>query len=128
MIRGSVQPYGQAQSTGKPLIRIEVASAVTPGTVLSVEFLVDTGFTGHLMLTPALVRELELPYTRNRLVRLADGSTRNLALSVAQVDWDGQKQTVPVLESESQPLLGMAMLWGKRITIDAWADGDVTIS
>ena len=128
MISGRVQPHGQTPRTGKPIIRVEVANAVTPAAVLSVEFLVDTGFTGYLTLTPTNVRDLELPYTRNRRVRLADGSTRSLAMRVAQVDWDGQMRSVPVFESESQPLLGMAMLWGKRVTIDVWAGGDVTVT
>lgn len=128
MISGWVQPHGQTPRTGKPIIRVEVANAVTPTDVLSVEFLVDTGFTGYLTLTPTNVRDLELPYTRNRRVRLANGSTRSLAMRVARVDWDGQMRSVPVFESESQPLLGMAMLWGKRITIDAWAGGEITVT
>ena len=128
MIRGNVRPQGSEPVTGWPEITVSVASIVAPNRSRTIEFLLDTGFTGPLSLPLSIIEELELPYLRSRPAELADGSTQDFAVYAALADWDGQRRTVPVFESESQPLLGMAMLWGKRVTIDAWAGGAVTVT
>lgn len=128
MIRGNVRPQGQEPVTGWPEIALSVASVAVPTYARTIEFLLDTGFTGHLTLPLSTIEELGLPYLRSRPAELADGSTEDFAVYAALADWYGQTKLVPVFESESQPLLGMAMLWGSRVTIDAWADGDVTVS
>ena len=43
------------------------------------------------------------------------------------MSWHGRPSDVLVLNSDSAPLLGMALLWGSRVTVDALTDGQVTI-
>ena len=128
MIRGNVRPQGQEPVTGWPEVAVPVSSVDAPTRVRTIDFLLDTGFTGHLTLPLSTILELGLPYLRSRPAELADGSTEDFAIYAALADWDGQTKLVPVFASESRPLLGMAMLWGSRLAIDAWGDGDVIIT
>jgi hypothetical protein len=43
------------------------------------------------------------------------------------VIWDGQYRTIDIAESETEPLLGMAMLYGYRLQVDAVEGGIVKI-
>ncbi len=41
--------------------------------------------------------------------------------------WDGQYRSIDIAESETEPLLGMAMLYGYRLQIDTLEGGTVKI-
>jgi hypothetical protein len=41
--------------------------------------------------------------------------------------WDGQYRDIYIAESETEPLLGMAMLYGYRLQVDAIEGGTVKI-
>ena len=41
--------------------------------------------------------------------------------------WHGRKSNVYVFEADGQLLLGMSMLWGSRLTLEAKKGGEVTI-
>ncbi len=127
MISGLVYLTGHARiPTGEPRVTIHVADI--SGETHPVEFLVDTGFDGDLTLSPALIRRLGLPHLRVGKVTLADNLDREFGVYGAEVSWNGKTVEVEVLESEDDPpLLGMAMLWGSRITIEAREGGLVTI-
>ena len=43
------------------------------------------------------------------------------------MSWHGRPSDVLVLQSDSVPPLGMTLLWGSRVTMDALNDGEVTI-
>ena len=43
------------------------------------------------------------------------------------MSWHGRLSDALVLKSDSAPLLGMTLLWGSRVTVDALTDGQVTI-
>ena len=88
---------------------------------------VDTGFTGWLTLPASIIAELGLTYHGRRRATLASGQVSMFHLYGALVDWHGQPRPVVVHQSESSPLVGMAMLEGSRLTVEAWAGGRVTI-
>ena len=46
---------------------------------------------------------------------------------LGSVSWHGRPSDVLVLQSDSVPLLGMALLWGSRIAMDALDGGEVLI-
>ena len=94
---------------------------------MDVEVIVDTAFTAHLTLPPQIIRELELPYFGDRFARLANDEVEIFKVYAAQVSWNGQNRMTPIFEVEGQPLLGMAMIWGSRLTVDAHEGGDVVI-
>jgi predicted aspartyl protease len=58
---------------------------------------------------------------------LGDGSEAIFQMYRAIVIWDGQYKVVDVAASESEPLLGMSLLYGFKLQIEATERGIVTI-
>ncbi len=48
-------------------------------------------------------------------------------LYAANVIWDGQYREIHIAESETEPLLGMALLYGYRLQVDTIEGGSVKI-
>lgn len=120
MIRGTVDPFRQA------VVRL-VVRGPQPGAELSVNVVVDTGYDGPLTLPPRAVAALGLPLRRVRRVQVADGSLIEVPVHEARVVWDDVERTVMVRALGSQPLLGMELLAGHRLCVDAVDGGSVTI-
>jgi predicted aspartyl protease len=119
MILGKVNAKLDAVAT---LSVLDSADHVHP-----ISTVVDTGFNGHLTLRPAMIARFGLPRTGAVRVQLADGSSSYRHYFGARVVWDGAARTVEALELETDPLLGMNMLSGARLTIDVVDGGAVTI-
>ncbi len=43
------------------------------------------------------------------------------------VNWHDQFQDVLVVESEGTAMVGMNLIWGSRVTLEAREDGDIVI-
>jgi clan AA aspartic protease len=93
----------------------------------AVDAVLDTGFNGFLTLPSHLIRALQLSFVGNRRATLADGSTVVLDLYLVTVLWHGQEHEILVLQAESGPLMGMALLYGSRVVFHVVDDGDVLI-
>src|SRR5262245_27108419 len=76
----------------------------------SVDTVIDTGFNGFLTLPPLLIATLRLPYLFRQQAMLADGSLQVFDVHSATVLWDGQQLAIEVESTDSQPLIGMALL------------------
>ena len=112
--------------TGEVRVVIPVEDQI--GDFHDLEFAVDTGFDGFLTLPLSVIKGLRLTPEGVGSVELADTEIRQFGLYDAVVSWDGQTREVAVLHSETQPpLLGMALLWGSRVTIDTRDGGEVAI-
>ena len=98
------------------------------GQLHTAEVLLDTGFDGHLKLTAATIQELELPRSGFRFGELADGALTRFMSYAATVLWNSQRHFVTVIEADSEPLLGMELLLGSRVTLDVREGGAVTIN
>jgi clan AA aspartic protease len=94
---------------------------------VTIDAVVDSGFNAFLTLSSADVQGLGLPFERQELGLLADGSTCLFDVHTATVDWDGQTVAVPALVAEGAPLVGMSMLHGFKLTIEVKPGGAVTI-
>ena len=119
MIRGTVFPNRQAL--------IAVALLDTAGQFQSFEFILDTGFDGDLSLPRQTLQRLDAFLEGGQPVELADGSRTTANIWAATALWDGERRTVSIMESEGEPLLGMNLLWGNHISLDAKAFGDLVI-
>lgn len=122
---------GRINENREPHVFITVAG--DSGVDLRIDFLIDTGHYGQLVLPPAIVQFLTLvPTGEFRDVIIAGGAVEEWPIYRANVIWNGQMRNVEVLESDSPPLLGMAMVYepeagyADRLTIDA-ADRSVLI-
>jgi clan AA aspartic protease len=91
------------------------------------EALIDTGFTGFLSRPLSMIESLGLPWIFSDSVTLGDGSEVIFQMYRATVIWDGQFKVVDVAASESEPLLGMSLLYGFKLQVEAIERGTVTI-
>ena len=93
----------------------------------SILAVVDTGFTGYLVLPHDLIRQLRLTSRGNRRLTLADGSVQLHDFYGVSVSWHGQQQTVLTYGTGDKPLIGMRLLAGSRVTLGVVDGGAVTI-
>ena len=93
-----------------------------------IEATLDTGFTDYLTLPEFLIDYLKLPRIGTRRTIIAHGRAVFLNLFLAKVIWHGKERDIEVLQTDKQPLIGMSLLRGSRVTLDVVPDGDVTIA
>jgi clan AA aspartic protease len=89
-----------------------------------IDTVIDTGFDGFLSLSSEVIVRLGLPWTISNTATLGDGSETLFDFYTGTVIWDGQYRTIDIAESETEPLLGMAMLYGYRLQVDT-VEGDI---
>jgi clan AA aspartic protease len=99
----------------------------TNGQQQVIDTVIDTGFSGFLSLPSAIITALNLSWIASDTVTLGDGSETLFDIYTATVIWDGQYREIYVAESETEPLLGMALLYGYRLQVDAVEGGSVKI-
>jgi clan AA aspartic protease len=92
-----------------------------------IDTVIDTGFSGFLSLPSEIITTLDLPWSASDIVTLGDGSETLFDLYTATVIWDGQYREIYIAESETEPLLGMALLYGYRLQVDTIEGGSVKI-
>ncbi|MCY4509515.1 MAG: clan AA aspartic protease [Acidobacteria bacterium] len=119
MLKGSVSADRQALTS--------IGVLEPDGAVYPFEAILDTGFSGYLTLPAADVQRLKLIRAGERVFRLANGEPFRFEVYHGRVWWHGRASRVLIFQSETTPLLGMSLLWGSRITIDALAGGAVEI-
>ncbi|MDX2239640.1 MAG: clan AA aspartic protease [Leptolyngbyaceae cyanobacterium bins.302] len=88
---------------------------------------IDTGFDGFLSLPSEIIMRLELPWTISNPATLGDGSETVFDFYTGIAIWDGKYRTIDIAESETEPLLGMAMLYSYRLQVDTVEGGIVKI-
>ena len=93
----------------------------------AIEAVIDTGFNGFLSLPSAIITALNLPWSGSDFVTLGDGSETFFDLYTATAIWDGQYHEIDIAESETEPLLGTALLYGYRLQVDNIEGGIVKI-
>jgi predicted aspartyl protease len=90
--------------------------------------LIDTGITGVVALSVVKIASLKLTAASGRMVRLGDGSTRQVELFDAEVEWCGSWRPVLVYATGRDPLIGMRLLAGHELRIDVKPGGAVGIT
>ena len=93
-----------------------------------VRAIIDTGYTGFLTLPSTVITTLGLTWYMQQEGILGDGSLCMFNVYEASVIWDGQVRTIEINESETDPLVGMGLLEGYELKIQAVAGGSVTIT
>lgn len=98
------------------------------GKEIEVDAIVDTGFTECLSLPRSIVKALALTPTGLDEMALADDQVAQVESYKGAVSWNGQERRITVHCLEGTPLLGMSLLSGHRLTLDAIPNGPVTIT
>ena len=96
-------------------------------TVYEQSAIVDTGFNGWLSLPPYIINQLELPWKRRGRATLGDGSECIFDVYQATIIWDEKLLIISIDEAESEPLLGMSLMKGYKLIVDAIAGGLVKL-
>ena len=107
---------------------VTVAVADASGETTQFDVMIDTGFTAWLALPEAVIKRLGLTRHEGAPVTLATGEVRELDTYFARVFWLGAFRPTIVFQTEDQSLLGMQLLRGNVITMQAWDGGDVIIA
>jgi len=92
------------------------------------EFIVDTGFDGALLVHSSVAAALDLPPLGSERAMLADGSITEFTVSEALLLWDGMLRALPVHVADSVSHLGMQVLDGHELRIHAVPNGIVQIT
>ena len=118
MITGTVN----ADREGR--VRLQVQG---PAGQEEVEAVMDTGFNGFLTLPPSLIANLGcLRIGRGRAI-MANGQSELFDVYEVSVIWDGQPRTVEVDAAETNSLMGMSLIYGYELRVQAIDGGRVTI-
>lgn len=120
MIEGIVNQYRE------PTLDLTVRGPV--GDEVRLEFVIDTGFDGAVMLHSAVAAALRLPHIGHEHVMLADGSEVQFDVSEALLWWDGTYRLVTVDVADTVSHIGMELIAGHELYIHAIPDGRVQIS
>ena len=116
---------GKIRSGRSAIIEVEVIGLNQRA---KIEATLDTGFTDYLTLPEFLIDYLKLPQIGTRHTIIAHGGIVLLDLYLAKVVWHGKERDIEVLQTDKQPLVGMSLLRGSRVTLDVVTNGDVTIT
>ncbi len=98
---------------------------------IPITFVIDTGATGDMSLPRSVIDSLELPLAEdadNIVITLADGTTGPGRLYLASILWHDRIRNIEVVNPEGAPLVGMALLYGSNLSVDAVPGGQVTIT
>jgi clan AA aspartic protease len=93
-----------------------------------IEAIIDTGFTGFLILPPTLIGALGLSWLSRQPGILADGSVDIFDVYAVSMVWDGRLRVVEVEAADTDPLAGMNLLDGYSLRVDVRSGGIVTIT
>lgn len=97
------------------------------GTKHDIDAVVDTGFTGSLVLPIATVSALGLVRRSGGTAMLADRTSCSYDNYGAEVEWDGATRGVVVSAVGKEPLAGMVLLAGHKLTVDIEDGGAVVV-
>jgi clan AA aspartic protease len=116
---------GGANAAREALIQLEVRGP--GGAQRTLDAAIDTGFNDELTLPRHVIAELGLAYGAPAQAALAGGQIVEMDYFRATIVWDGRARETLILEVAGTPLVGMGLLEGHRLTLDALPGGPVTI-
>jgi clan AA aspartic protease len=117
--------FGVVNSNCEAIIKVAVGRIGSPK--ITVDAVIDTGFTSFLSLPLSIITELGLPWHYRDIGTLGDESEVVFEIHKATVIWDGQNQVVDVAASDADPLVGMGLLYGFKLQIETVEGGRVTL-
>ena len=116
---------GVVNATYEPVVTLAVQGP--SGQTTETEAVIDTGFTGFLTVTPALVTEFGLVLEGTSRATFADGSEIIFDVNDVAVLWDGEPRYVLADAADTIPLVGMRLLDNHNLNIDVVDGGRVLI-
>lgn len=125
MITGRVTSDGREAEI--PL-QLSAPSEARDGGSAEVRAVVDSGFTDWLFLPASVAERLKLPVRGSVEAEMADGRVERLPLHRVRVSWYGRSRFVKAYSAPTgEALIGMSLLRGSRLTVNAVPGGEVLI-
>lgn len=115
---------GSVNDQLEAVVRLQIRG---PQRDVEIEAIVDTGFNGALTLPPDVIATLGLHLQSRAPGVLADGSESSFDIYEALILWSGRMLRISVGSADSEPLLGMSLLYGHDLTIQVIESGAVAI-
>ena len=116
---------GKVNADLEAVVRLAVHGPA--GRTREMDAVVDTGYSGFLTLPETLATELRLPFAYVGRAFLANDDEVGFDVHDATVLWDGQPRDVRADVTGSTPLIGMLLLDGHDLSIQARSGGRVVI-
>ena len=107
------------------VVTVEVADS--SGVFQPLEVVVDTGFNGDLALPRDVIARLGLTYRDHTPYTLGTGESETLRNYEGVASWRERTLEVEITETDSESLIGMALLTASKISIPARIGGEVLI-
>ena len=98
------------------------------GANLVVDFVIDTGCTEEMILPPGIIDRLHRTRSSDMVLTVADGTTDAYARYRVSVEWHSQPREAIAIRMGTEPLVGMRLLRGSNLSVDADPGGRVTIT
>lgn len=89
--------------------------------------ILDTGFSGFLTLPASVIEALELTWSCRAEGLVGDGTRQIFDLYEGIVVWDDEPREVEIALSQSEPLLGIGMIYSHDVRFQTIEGGLVTI-
>jgi clan AA aspartic protease len=104
---------GWVDANGEAIVPIALAAGVT------INFVIDTGFDGELLLPASVAETLLLPIIGERECLVVGGAILTNFTSLVEIDWMGSPRVTEVILSEGDDyLVGTSLLRQTRLKID----------
>ena len=111
-------------SADLPRVHLRIRGPAGP---IALEFVVDTGFDGHLVLPSPVLFKLGSRADDLTARRLGDGRVTDCNRHYIEVEWNDSWRVVEALELGSVPLLGTLMMEGGSLHIELFEGGEVVL-
>ncbi len=116
---------GFVTATLEAILPLEVQDA--SGRKITVDAVIDTGFSGQLALPATVVDMLSFPLQGVRSALMGDGRSVMVEIYKAQVVWEGKLREVQLLAMQGS-LIGMSLLYGSDVHFRVVEGGPVAVS
>ncbi len=116
---------GAVNASREAIIKLVVRGP--SGAAREFDAVIDTGFNDELTLPANVIDERGLPYAAPSSAALAGGQVVEVGFFRAAIVWDGRPRQTLVIELAGIPLVGMGLLDGYRLTLDAISNGRIQI-
>jgi clan AA aspartic protease len=116
---------GSVSANNEAVVAIRLRSA--DGAELTIDAILDTGFSGFLTLSPNLIDQLAWPYRDSTPIVLADGTPRDVDVFEGLIRWNDAWRSIRVQASDGGTLLGMGLLRDHLVSIEVIMNGSVTV-
>ena len=117
---------GVVNSTREAVIQIAIVGEQKQ--LKSLPAIIDTGYTGDLTMPKSIILELGWLRLGVQEAILGDGSSHDFEVYAGMIIWDGNFKRVEVNASTNGSLIGIGLVEGWKLEIEAKAGGDVKLT